>query len=575
MSFYEDASLVMIPSGYKSGKIYSQKPLSTDGQLTFTRASEATRVASNGLIEKVRTNILLHSEAFDNAVYNKGTGGSISANSVTAPDGTMTADAYTWATATTTYAFLSQTVSGTSQIPNTFSIYIKRPAGSGSRTLRLAVSDVTISTSSSSTFTITESWQRFQFTRTSASTTGSVGVGFFLGASGVSIAAGEVIDVWGAQLETGDIATDYIATTTAAVSVGPVANIPRLDYLNSTCPKLLLEPQRTNLQLNSEQFDNATWAKVNTVVTANQIVSPDGNVNADKLDETTANSIHQIEGSRTVTVAAYTMSVFAKKGERNFVRLYEDTTGNSAYFNLNTGAIGTVSGPTATAKIENYGNGWYRCSLTYTETGTFGRYRIVIAKLDNEAFYAGTAGNGIYIYGAQYELGAYATSYIPTLSASVTRVVDFAQKTGITSLIGQTEGTLFLDFESGANDSVDYGFSISDGTTTNRVAIFRGSANNLIGQVRVGAVTQASITSATLTPETRQKCAVAYKLNDIAFYVNGVQIGVDTSATIPACSALSTSSGGVAGTSFFRPVNQALLFKTRLTNDQLAELTSL
>jgi len=575
MSFYEDASLVMIPSGYKSGKIYSQKPLSTDGQLTFTRASEATRVASNGLIEKVRTNILLHSEAFDNAVYNKGTGGSISANSVTAPDGTMTADAYTWATATTTYAFLSQTVSGTSQIPNTFSIYIKRPAGSGSRTLRLAVSDVTISTSSSSTFTITESWQRFQFTRTSASTTGSVGVGFFLGASGVSIAAGEVIDVWGAQLETGDIATDYIATTTAAVSVGPVANIPRLDYLNSTCPKLLLEPQRTNLQLNSEQFDNATWAKVNTVVTANQIVSPDGNVNADKLDETTANSIHQIEGSRTVTVAAYTMSVFAKKGERNFVRLYEVTTGNSAYFNLNTGAIGTVSGPTATAKIENYGNGWYRCSLTYTETGTFGRYRIVIAKLDNEAFYAGTAGNGIYIYGAQYELGAYATSYIPTLAASQTRVADAASKTGISSLIGQTEGVVFVNFNNRllASYPNEYIVQIISGTT--QLWLRKELAgNSFTARLIVSGSTIWTFASSIVPINGNNKIAIAYKTGNSAVFLNGAQVSsTNTSAFSGSAFAdLNFNFGGTLNPEL--PLSQALLFTTRLTNAQLAELTA-
>ena len=81
MSTYDDASLVMIPSGYKTGTVFSQKPMSTDGQLTFTRSNDtATRVASNGLIEKVRTNTLLHSQAFENAVYNKGTGGSISAD---------------------------------------------------------------------------------------------------------------------------------------------------------------------------------------------------------------------------------------------------------------------------------------------------------------------------------------------------------------------------------------------------------------------------------------------------------------------------------------------------------------
>jgi hypothetical protein len=59
------------------------------------------------------------------------------------------------------------------------------------------------------------------------------------------------------------------------------------------------------------------------------------------------------------------------------------------------------------------------------------------------------AGNGLttnlYVYGAQLEAGSYATSYCPTLAAAVTRGADAASKTGISSLIGQTEGTLFAE----------------------------------------------------------------------------------------------------------------------------------
>jgi hypothetical protein len=132
-----------------------------------------------------------------------------------------------------------------------------------------------------------------------------------------------------------------------------------------------------------------------------------------------------------------------------------------------------------------------------------------------------------------------------------------------------------LDFESGENDSVDYGFSISDGTTANRVVIFRTATNTISGVVREANVTQAAISTGTITPNARYKCALAYKLNDIVFYVNGAQIGVDTSSAIPACSALSTSSGAIAGTLFGRPVNQTLVFKTRLSNSELSQLTTL
>ena len=71
MSFYSDASLVLIPSGTKTSKVYSQKPTDGTGDLTFTRASDATRVNSAGLIEKVHTNILLQSNTFSNASWAK------------------------------------------------------------------------------------------------------------------------------------------------------------------------------------------------------------------------------------------------------------------------------------------------------------------------------------------------------------------------------------------------------------------------------------------------------------------------------------------------------------------------
>jgi len=567
MSFYTDASLVLIPSGIKDQKVYCAKPVDGSGDLTFSRASNATRVNSSGLVEKVRTNEIPYSQDFDNVAWIKGANGTgvnpvVTANNATAPDGTLTADTIVFdagaGTTTGDSSVVYQSITATGLC--TASFYARVTSGTGQLVFR------SVAGSTYTTANLTTTWQRFSAAETGSS--GFLEIGIRRGLSNEPINASVTAELWGAQLETGDIATDYIATTTAAVSVGPVSGLPRLDYLNSSCPRLLLEPQRTNIQLNSESFDNATWTKTNSVVTANQIASPDGYVNADKLDETTANNIHQLESSRSVTSGStYTMSVFAKKGERNFVRLYEDSYSNSAYFNLNTGVLGTISGPTASAKIEDYGNGWYRCSVTYTETAnTFGRYRIVVAKQDNETSYAGTAGYGIYIYGAQYELGAYATSYIPTLSTAVTRVADEAYKTSITSLIGQTEGTIFIDFAEFSDNA--HLITLGDGTAANYIMLYINGSS-------IAWLSNGGLTGSAGTVTANSKAALAYKGNDSALYLNGVQILTDTSSTIPSLPNIYLNNNAVLSNINKLEVKQVLLFKTRLSNASLASLTTL
>jgi hypothetical protein len=143
-------------------------------------------------------------------------------------------------------------------------------------------------------------------------------------------------------------------------------------------------------------------------------------------------------------------------------------------------------------------------------------------------------------------------------------------------LIGQTEGTFFLDFVFQDNDTSVAGiFSLSDGTTSNRIYIGRLTNRLLRSVVSNSGVTVAEIATATdMVVGQRYKAAIAYKSNDFAFYVNGTLIGTDTSGAVPATSQIQNNSGGGASP-MFNPINQTLLFKTRLTNSQLQELTSL
>jgi hypothetical protein len=187
-------------------------------------------------------------------------------------------------------------------------------------------------------------------------------------------------------------------------------------------------------------------------------------------------------------------------------------------------------------------------------------------------------GNGLYLYqwGWQIEEGSYATSYIPTLSTSVTVVGEAASKTGISSLIGQTEGTLFVEVDLTKVPSENRRFlAIGDGTASNRIGIGQQSSKSLEAFVVVAGSVQAIFTQAGTTEQV-YKIAIAYKANDFAFYINGTQVGTDTSGSVPAVGNvyLGVSEISPTTTQISDGVNQALLFKTRLTNAQLAELTA-
>ena len=189
--------------------------------------------------------------------------------------------------------------------------------------------------------------------------------------------------------------------------------------------------------------------------------------------------------------------------------------------------------------------------------------------------YTGNGTSGAYFWGAQLEVGAYATSYIPTLGAAVTRGADAASKTGISSLIGQTEGTVFLEFKR-VPKGVNYQavVTLQGASSAYLIEMYFGSANTLVAGVYNSGSQFEAATSA--LSEGTYKAALAYKTNDFAFYVNGVQISTDNSGTVPA---LSTYNLGDFNYSAGQPqadgINQALLFKTRLTNAQLAELTTI
>jgi hypothetical protein len=536
------ASLVLIPSGYKEDVVYSEIPTSGAGDLSFTRASNGTRINSAGLVEDVPWN-LLQSETFDNASWAKNTGGTstvnVTANNGTAPNGTNTADRIQLTRDSTGYAQVLQTITTTASQSYTFSVYLK--SLSGTPTVMFGSYGGT----NAQTATLTNEWVRYTWTATSP--TSAFGMLMIWGGVASTSLSADFL-AWGYQLVEGATAKPYFPTTDRL-------NVPRLTYQNGGggCPSLLLEKQSTNLVSYSQDFTNAYWSKTNqgvgsnAVITPNYTTSPDGTNNAFRLQcnlngGTTSNDRSWMIASFTAP-ATSTLSIWIKlnsAGTKTFV------------FSNAGGGTKTISG-----------TDWQRIDGTFV--GATGQFRIGLI--------GGSTSDTLdcSIWGAQAESGSYPTSYIPTTSSSATRVADACSKTGISSLIGQTEGTLFANVYITNNDG-DQRVSISDGTSSNRIAIrIDGTLVQL--SVVIGAVVQASIGGNIISVGNVYKIAAAYKENDFVLYVNGVQIGTDTSGTISGTLSRFAADRGDGSQSFYNPISQALLFKTRLSDTDCEVMT--
>ena len=557
----------MIPSGYKEDVVYSQIPTNGNGDLSFTRASNGTRVNSAGLVEVAPWNLLEYSEQFDNAYWNKYQS-VITANATTAPNGTTTADKFEYTTTGT--AVLYATSSALSSQVYALSCYGKKGTtdilqigftlGSGDKIANFNLNTGVITTTSSGVTASIESvgngWFRCVMSLTTDINTPNI---FVNSTSGTT---GNYIYIWGAQLNIGSTAKPYFPTTDRL-------NVPRLTYQNGGggCPSLLLEKQSTNVILYSEQFDDASWTK-NVSVTANAIISPDGTQNADKILESASNVQQWAYQSPSMT-GAQTATIYAKKGERNYIALA--TAGlDFSYFNLDTGVV-VSSASGATTSIQSAGNGWYRCSVNAsTPTSTF--FIVAISDNGTRFQYAGDTSKGVYVWGAQNEASSYPTSYIPTTSSSATRVADACFKTGISSLIGQTEGVVFADFYWNGNAVENWLGSVQT-STTNFVAIFLLDDGRPYYYILNSGSAQMAYIGTALSIG-RHKMAIGYKQNDSVAYMDGNLLNADTSCTIPATSEYRV--GGISSTSGQEArINQAVLFPTRLTNAELASLTTI
>jgi hypothetical protein len=341
---------------------------------------------------------------------------------------------------------------------------------------------------------------------------------------------------------------------------------------------LLIEEQRTNALLQS-QFASGWLNNGANTITANSATAPDGTTTA-ALVSSPDQFAYVYQAVTLVIGQVYTASFFVKNttgdNAATVSLLFIRSTANNASVSINwsgsTLSSVTLNDGTA-ADFSSFGNGWYRIRATFTAAETAPRFRI----------YGGnfflTTGD-ILLWGAQLEVGAFATSYIPTTTAAATRAADVAvmQGANFSNWYSQSEGTLYGEASFISASAVQSFIAQAATDSGNYIAMYRDSSTQyLTARVRTGGVDQAFMypTSTTIAANTPYKQAIAYKANDFATAANGAAPVTDTSGTVPTPitlgigSATYTSSVQLNG-----HIRRIAAFPRRLADAELTSITS-
>jgi hypothetical protein len=321
----------------------------------------------------------------------------------------------------------------------------------------------------------------------------------------------------------------------------------------------------------SEYF--GAWAANGTATrTANATTSPEGLNNAYLIEaQPTSFGYFVVPVGTTGIGDTYTYSIYAKIKSGSPSNIVRFGLGGGAFggdklsdFDLSNGTIVNQSAASDSVSIESVGDGWYRLIVTDTTTA---------ASAIATPIYSATSEVHFYAWGAQLEAGSYPTSYIPTYGTSASRAGDSCVKTGISSLIGQTEGTFFFQIGEKTTESIAI-FEAGQGSAQYRFFVYTDTSNKLKVLVVDNFSVQVSYTSS-VNVESNAKIAIAYASNDYAIYMNGSQLSTDTSASVPPMNQLAVGSDRSGVATATNNTKQALLFKTRLTNAELAALTTI
>ena len=370
-------------------------------------------------------------------------------------------------------------------------------------------------------------------------------------------------------------------------------DVPRLDYRDTDgsllkCPELLLEPTSTNLLLQSETFDNASWSKITSTTEANASISPNGTMTADKWSRTTVanNRIQQII-TKSAVATKYSFSVYVKKANEDYFSMRMSGSYPArvdVIFNLSNGTV--VSEATASgfsnleSSIVSVGNGWYKCVVSATTDATTSLSLMFSASDSPSAQVDGTGTSdnaSVFLWGAQLELGITATSYIKTTTSATTRGIDVCDLAGTVDTFNSSEGVLYAEIKALSDDLTTRNICISDGTSANRVVFRYMFSSNQIQFLIVTANVVQYITTHTFSDITEMnKVALTWKKNDFSSWANGVKVSVDVAGDTPiGLNEISFTNGYDNNQNFRGRTKNIKVYDTALTDTELTELTTI
>jgi hypothetical protein len=446
-----------------------------------------------------------------------------------------------------------------------------------------------VSGSGATVVPIGDGWFRISLTAIADGTTQSRGIVVAPAVAGSSIYTGDGtsgIYIFGAQLSDSASLDPYsynpVAAPTSTAYYGP-----RFDYDPVTLASkgLLIEEQRTNLLTYSSEFDNVVWTKTNATVSANSITAPDGTNAGDTLIAVATNTEHVVDsiGFSATAGTTYTLSGYVKAAGLTDVGL-RFTIGSlwplgvtqQVSYNLVTKAMTVINGQPSAYTITELNNGWFKITMSVAcaVSGTSSARFQLMSGTNN--IFTGNGSSGIYIWGAQLEAGAFPTSYIPTISATVTRAADNAIMVGsnFSSWYNQSEGTFVVNgdtvnsgnrlyFDVGANGA--FGTTAYIVQTSTYVALLPGAA-------------PVNMTSTVNTTTLTNKIATAMQNNNSIIAVNASLGVVDAACTMPASATTLTVGcsqfGGTFGNYLNGHIQSIKYYPTRLPNGTLQGLTA-